>query len=250
MALYRYVKKYTSKTERFFVKVSYGLILVGSLFLFWSFYPVISYEIYSYLFIQNNYFSPVPHSTETSAHQRAQGIVKDHTVFSTNLVDYTKATSWFPRLSNTDSKEQKVFSIKEYTLSIPKLDIYDARVLVGGDDLSNALVQYQPKVLPGEFGVSSIFGHSTHPSLVKKTGVQKYMSIFTYLPTLDIGDTVLVTVGETSYEFTVEDKFEVKPSAVEVLEQKYDNSYLNIITCVPVGQTARRLIVRAKLNSL
>ena len=76
------------------------------------------------------------------------------------------------------------------------------------------------------------------------------MSIFTYLPTLDIGDTVLVTVGETSYEFTVEDKFEVKPSAVEVLEQKYDNSYLNIITCVPVGQTARRLIVRAKLNSL
>src|SRR3989338_11593875 len=158
MTLYRYIKKRVTFKHKLLAGLSYGLIIIGSLFLFWSFYPVISYEIYSYLFIQNNYFSPVPHSTETSAHQRAQGIVKDHTVFSTNLVDYTKATSWFPRLSNTDSKEQKVFSIKEYTLSIPKLDIYDARVLVGGDDLSNALVQYQPKVLPGEFGVSSIFG--------------------------------------------------------------------------------------------
>lgn len=250
MTLYRYEKKYTNKTERFFVKVSYGLILLGSIFLFWSFYPVVSYEIYSYLFIQNNFFSPIPRSNVTSAHIRAQSILKNHTVFSTNLVDYTKATAWFPDLKNKDNQGNRVFSVKEYTLSIPKLDIYDARIVVGGEDLSGSLVQYQPKGLPPEFGVSSIFGHSTHPSLVKKTGNQKYMSIFTYLPTLDIGDTILVTISDAAYEYTVTDKFEVKPNAIEVLEQKYDNSYINLITCVPVGQTARRLIVQAKLKSL
>ena len=250
MALYRYVKKNVTLKYKIVAYLSYGLILIGSLFLFWSFYPVVSYEIYSYLFIQNKFFSPIPETTQSLAHMKAQSILKNQNIFSTNLVDYTKATSWFPTLEDSKSDPTKLFTTKEYTLSIPKLNITDGKVLVGAEDLSEAMVQYQPRVLPGEYGVVSIFGHSTHPSFYTTSGNGKYKSIFTYLPTLDKGDTIFITVNGKEYTYEVFDKFEVKPDEVGVLDQKYDNVYLNIITCVPVGQTARRLIVQAKLTEL
>ncbi len=250
MALYRYVKKQKTAKHTVLSFLSYGLIIVGSLFLFWSFYPVVSYEIYSYIFIQNKFFSPIPEQTQAMAHVKAAGIIKNQNIFSTNLVDYTKATSWFPKLDKTHTDSLNVFTVKEYSLSIPKLNIEDASVIVGGEDLSGAMVQYAPVVLPGGYGLASIFGHSTHPSLYNPNGKDRYKSIFTYLPTLEKGDIVVVTVQGVRYTYEVFNKFEVKPDAVSVLEQKYDDAYLNLITCVPVGQTARRLIVQAKLRDL
>lgn len=247
MVLYRYEKKHNSVKRSFLSFFSYGLILVGSLFLFWSFYPIISYEIYSYLFIQNKVFSPLPSQTKNLAYVKAQSITNNQNIFSTNLADYTKATSWFPKIDSVAGATQDSPAVSEYLLTIPKLNITDAKVIVGGEDLSNAMVHYLPNKMPGVNGVVSIFGHSTHPSLYRPDGKDKYKSIFTYLPTLDKGDTVIITISGKKYSYEVFDKFEVKPDAVNVLDQRFDDAYLNLITCVPVGQTARRLILQARL---
>ncbi|OGK16454.1 hypothetical protein A2690_03850 [Candidatus Roizmanbacteria bacterium RIFCSPHIGHO2_01_FULL_39_12b] len=250
MTLYRYIKKRVTFKHKLLAGLSYGLIIIGSLFLFWSFYPVISYEIYSYLFIQKKIFSPLPSQTQALSHIKAQSIIKNQNVFSTNLVNYTKAAAWFPSLEKRGNNNNNLFTTKEYTLSIPKLNIEFARVIVGGEDLSEAMVQYQPKILPGEYGVASIFCHSTHPSLYNPNGKNRYKSICTYLPTLGEGDLILVNINNIDYTYEVFGKFEVKPNEVGVLDQKLDDAYLNVITCVPVGQTARRLIVQARLKNI
>lgn len=250
MVLYRYEKRHNSLRRSILSYLSYGLIILGSLFLFWSFYPIVSYEIYSYLFIQNKIFTPVPAETRSLAHQKADSIMQNQNIYSTNLSDYTKAATWFPKIEKTSDSIGKSLPVSEYSLSIPKLNIESGRVIVGGEDLSTAMVHYLPVKMPGENGVVSIFGHSTHPSLYRKDGSDRYKSIFTYLPTLEKGDMILVAFSGITYSYEVFDKFEVKPDQIEVLSQRFDDSYLNLITCVPVGQTARRLIIQAKLKKL
>jgi sortase A len=40
---------------------------------------------------------------------------------------------------------------------------------------------------------------------------------------------------------------EVKPTDVSVLEQRYDEKTISLVTCIPPGTYLRRLIVKAKL---
>lgn len=247
MALYSYVKQKTSPRQKKLVNfVSYGSMIIGSLFLFWSLSPVIFFEIYSRFFIQNKIFTPVPRSETVSSLDAANSILGTYNIFSTNLSDYTKAGIWFPSKPQTKNNKLKV---KEYTLSIPKLGIKEAKVVVGGEDLSKSLIHYLPKSLPGEYGNVAIFGHSTLPQLYN---VNDYKTIFTYLFTLDENshDKIYVKVDGVVYEYEVYDIFVVNPDEVSVLEQRYDNAYLTLITCVPPGTYSKRLVVRAKLTKL
>jgi sortase A len=143
--------------------------------------------------------------------------------------------------------ESKNINTKEYSLSIPKLNIVRAKVVVGGEDLSRSLVHYLPKSLPGEYGNVAIFGHSTLPQLYNVTD---YKTIFTYLPSLEKNDMIMVQLGDLEYEYQITDMFVVMPDKVSVLEQKYDASYLTLVTCVPPGTFWKRLVVRAKLVQL
>jgi len=210
-------------------------------FLFWSFYPVISFEIYSHFFIKNKIFSPVPQSDIVSSLEAANSILGAHNIFSTNLSDYTKVGVWFPSKPQIKNGQLRV---GEYTLSIPKLNIKDAKVVVGGEDLSKNLVHYLAKSLPGEYGNVTIFGHSTLSQLYN---VNDYKTIFTYLFKLERGDKIYVKVDEVVYEYEVYDIFVIEPEEISVLDQRYDNAYLTLITCVPPGTYLKRLVVRAKL---
>lgn len=242
MALYSYIKKKPESNRRLVVYFSYLSLVLGCLFLFYSFYPLITFEIYSRLFIENKVFSPVPRSAAISSLEAANSVLGAYQIFkSTNLFDYTKAGVWFP--TKLEVKEKRL-RIKEYTLSIPKLNILDAKVLVGGDDLTKSLVHYLPQNLPGEYGNVSIFGHSTLPQLYN---VKDYKTIFTYLPFLDKGDRVLIKVDADTYEYEIYEMFVVDPKEISVLDQRYDNSYLTLITCVPPGTYFKRLVVRARL---
>ena len=145
------------------------------------------------------------------------------------------------------TKPSEKITVTEYNISIPKLNISNAHVAVGGDDLANSLIHYIPTSLPGEYGNVTIFGHSTLPQLYDP---KNYKTIFTYLPSLEKGDTVIVKMGDLEYEYEVYDMFVVKPDHISVLEQKYDASYLTLITCVPPGTYWNRLVVRSKLKSL
>ena len=219
-------------------------IIIGSLFLFWSFYPVVSFEIYSRFFIPRKIFSPTARET-TTALQKANSVLGSANIFSTNLADYTQVGIWFPTVKQDDYKPK--IALKEYSLSIPKLGIQDALVQVGGDDLKKGLVHYLPRAMPGEFGKVTIIGHSTLPQLYN---VKDYKTIFTYLPTLAKDDSIFVKVGEVDYEYKVFDTFVISPDEISVLDQAYDNAYLTLITCCPPGTYFQRCVAKAKLARL
>ena len=245
MALYLYVKEKNSSKRKIITYFSYISLTIGALLLFWSFYPILSFEIYSKLFIQRNLFTPIPTSNTVSSLEQANSVLGSYNVFSSNLRDFTEASLWFP--SQKEVNIVKAIDIKEYTLSIPKLNISNAIVNVGGEDLSKYLVHYLPQSLPGEYGHIVIFGHSTHPQMYN---VKDYKTIFTNLPSLKKGDKIILTMNDLEYEYEVYDLVVVNPDQISVLEPKNDAPYVTLITCVPPGTYLRRLVVRAKLSQL
>src|SRR3989344_8975262 len=221
MALYAYKKKRISKSAIVLNKISRISIILGLILMFWAFYPVISFEIYSKFFIKQ------------PKQKVSKDIIQD---------DLTKASFWFPDLEVKQSTQN--INVREYSLSLPKLNIENAKVKVGGEDLTKSLIQFVPTSLPGENGNVVILGHSTLPQLYD---TKDYKTIFTYLPSLNKGDTINITVGNENYEYEVFEMFVVKPDKVSVLNQDFDDSYLTLITCVPPGTYWNRLVVRAKL---
>lgn len=245
MALKIYVKEYFSVKKKSMQIISYISLVAGAFLLFWSFYPILSFEIYSRLFIERDIISPVPRSQIASSLNAAGSVLGSYNIYSSNLRDFVKANLWFP--SKPQNLADTSITIKEYALSIPKLNIYDAKVAVGGEDLSKSLVHYIPTSLPGEYGNVAIFGHSSLPQLYKE---KDYKTMFTYLPSIENRDKIIVKIGNMRYEYEVYDMFVVKPDQISVLEQKYDASYLTLVTCVPPGTYWNRLIVRAKLSKI
>lgn len=244
MAVKVYMKANNSFKRRVVNHFSYISLIVGMLLLFWSFYPVISFELYSRFSTQNKVLSPVSTAGVTSL-KEAQSVLSSYDAYSNNLRDFTEASQWFPK-SGSGSQSGN-FKIHDYYLSIPKLNITKAHVVVGGEDLSKSLVHFMPKTMPGEYGNVSIFGHSTLPQLYNE---KDYKTIFTYLPSLELGDRIIIQVGDLQYEYEVSDMFVVNPDQVSVLDQKYDASYVTLITCVPPGTWWKRLVVRTKLVQL
>lgn len=243
MPRYVYLKKDNSPRKKAINYFSYLFLIIGATLLFWSFYPILSFEIYSRLFLKNNIMTPVPSADTPSSVSEATSILGAFNVFSNNLRDYTQASIWFPSMPQAGSLS--TLSVKEYSLSIPKLNIKEAKVVVGGEDLSKSLIHYLPKSLPGEYGNVAIFGHSTLPQLYN---TKDYKTIFTYLPSLDKGDIIRIKVGDLEYEYQVYDMFVVNPDEISVLDQQKDGSYLTLITCVPPGTFFKRLVVKAKLK--
>ena len=163
------------------------------------------------------------------------------------VVDLTKASNWF-----VGGEESSAFSqskVSYYNLSISKLKIKDAVVAIGGEDLSKSLIQYPGTALPGKKGNSVIFGHSVLPIFYNP---KDYISIFSTLPTLKIGDDILINYDNIFFKYRVESMFEVYPTDIQVLQQDNSDSFLTLVTCVPPGdpRKAKRLIVRARVVPL
>lgn len=200
-----------------------GVIILAYIFL-----PLISYDFSSSKY--SSYLSPIPNEV---TYQDA-----------TQKIDDTKASNWFS--GGAKSQDFNASKVGYYNISIPKLKIGNAIVSIGGEDLSKSLIQYPGTALPGKNGNAVIFGHSILPQFYNP---DDYLSIFSKLPTLEKGDMILVSFDGVDYQFRVEDKVEVGPTDLQVLEQDVSDSFLSLITCVPPGHPLlpRRLIVRARL---
>lgn len=156
-------------------------------------------------------------------------------------LNLTSAANWFvgtPQLGEVVSK------VKYYNVSVPRLKIERAVAEIGGDDLSKSLVHFKGTSLPGKPGNAVIFGHST---LQPFFNAKNYLTIFSYLPDLNKGDEIKVEYDGITYTYRVGQVFEVAPDAIEILEQRMDNSYLTLVTCVPPGTYLRRLVVKARI---
>ncbi|GAG09918.1 unnamed protein product, partial [marine sediment metagenome] len=159
-------------------------------------------------------------------------------------VDLTKLSNWFP---SVPEQAQSSSRITHYTISIPPLRIFEATVKIGGEDLKESLIHYGGTALPGEFGNTVIFGHSVLPQFFNP---KKYLTIFSTLPNIKRDDEVFVQFDGIEYKYKVYDMVEVDPDDVSILEQRYDNAYLILVTCVPPGTYWKRLAVRARLEKI
>lgn len=159
--------------------------------------------------------------------------------------DYTKADSWFDKTTTSGFVRE---GLDYFTLSIPRLKIEAAMVAIGGEDLSDSLIQFPGTALPGKIGNSVIFGHSILPQYYDP---DNYLAIFSTLPTLKKNDEILVNYDGALYRYKVREMFEVRPSDIQILEQNTVSSYLTLVTCTPPGHPLKpkRLIVRAELEA-
>lgn len=201
--------------------ISGVIILVG------VFYPIVSYNNYSFGRTQN-LISPLIEKKEV--------VVTE--------VDYTQASNWF--VGGAEKNDFVSQNVEYYTISIPKLRIENATVAIGGEDLSSHIIQYPGTALPGKRGNSALFGHSILPIFYDP---KNYLSVFSLLPTLKNGDEINVDYDGVSYKYRVEEMFEVLPTDIQVLDQDTTDSFLTLVTCVPPGdpRKPKRLIVRARV---
>lgn len=235
---------------------SLGLSLVASVV-----WPMASYNLsqkFKANTNRNNLLSPIIYETfasETNNSTNEPTLIAD--------VDYTKASNWFtfsPVDGTGDSiagqsqfinintppppSVQKPTREEEYRLAIPSLGIMDAVVKANTDDLTKSLIQYKQTAYPGEPGAPVIFGHSTLPQFFSSTN---YLTIFSTLPTIKLGNDIFVSYAGVKYTYRVSNMYEVKPTEFWVLKQDYNQKILKLITCVPPGTKLRRLVVEAEL---
>jgi sortase A len=155
--------------------------------------------------------------------------------------DYNLIDSWFPTAPLPRVKSSKITT---YNLSIPRLKIKNAIVAIGGREVKTTLIHYPGTALPGEYGNSVIFGHSVLPLFYNP---KNYETIFSTIPTLDNGDKIFIYFDGVEYNYEVEDYFEVEPEDVKVLEQRFNEQTLSLVTCVPPGTYKKRGIIKARL---
>lgn len=155
-------------------------------------------------------------------------------------LDYTDSNTWFDD-ARVSSKPIEEIS---YQFSIPRLGINNATVVTSHSDLKKSLIHYPGTALPGNLGNSVIFGHSVLPQFFSPTN---YLSIFSTLHTLEIGDEIEINHDNVYYRYQIADMYEVTPDNLAPLAQTFDRHYLTVITCTPPGTYLRRLVIRAEL---
>jgi sortase A len=229
MPLYQYIKAPPATMKpprRRSRRISFIFMGLGTGILIWVIWPILSFTVFG-----EDVFSHIvtPINAETL-------------IASTNK-DTSNANAWYPTAPQKHISSQ----VNTYTISIPKLKINNALVTIAGDDLMNSLVHYGGTGLPGQFGTSVIFGHSMLPQFYS---AKSYKSIFSTLPTLKEGDEIDVTYDDVQYHYKITEMVVLEANDLSVLEQKFDGSYLTLVTCVPPGTLWKRLNVKAKLQTV
>lgn len=230
-----------------------GIVMAGSVL-----WPIFSHYLPSMNNSQSDLLSPMSVSqweevnadqvfaSETIIDENNQQVVLSEPIISNESLDYTDLNNWFMNDSPLDQVEEQ---IEEYSLDIPKLEIKNAVVKVGGTDLNKSLIQYPDTALPGQPGATVVFGHSTLRQFYSPSekNSKRYSSIFSTIMTLREGDEIYLTYQNVKYSYRVLSNHEVKPTDTFILSQRYDARQLKLITCVPEGTTLRRGVVVAEL---
>lgn len=232
-------KKKVSRKWPFLAFLPLGFMTVGLFLVGNAVFPILSYQLFlSPRFSRPELIKPI---AEDSFAQSPQTFTPQ-VLGEEEALDFTKIERWFPTAPHLEVKPSK---ITHYTLSIPKLGIKEAVVEISGSDLKKSLIQYPGTANPGQAGNAVIFGHSVLPQFFNP---ENYLTIFSTLPTLKTGGEILVNFDGITYRYRIEEMVEVSPNDLSVLEQRYDDSYITLITCVPPGLYLRRLVVRGRLS--
>lgn len=240
---YIYLKKNrVQRKSRPHLKKAFATVFfIAGLFLFSSaVVPVLQYQIeYS------SKFGQILNPLSTQFYNQSGNVLGDQ-----SLTDYTQLSNWFITDNHTDPANGSLLTnnpVTSYKISIPALKIQNAVVDVGSEDLKKSLIQYPQTALPGQLGNGVIFGHSVLPQFFNS---KSYLAIFATLYRLKPGDEIFIDYDNIHYKYLVEEMFEVAPTDLSVLEQRYDGRYLSLVTCSPPGTVLRRLVVKAQIADI
>ena len=113
------------------------------------------------------------------------------------------------------------------------------------ENLQKGVVHYGFTALPNETGNVFIFGHSSYywwdPG--------QYKRAFALLDQMQNGDQIYIGFNDQIYIYEVFNEVVVNPSDVSVTDST-DEPRLSLMTCVPVGTAANRLINQSRLISV
>lgn len=237
----KYYHKSKSKNYRKIARfLGIPVFIIGLGILIYVFLPLLSWQIYfAPVFAAQDFEVPIPKATVANT-----STIGNLLASATNSlgVDYTNANNWYPT-----AKAEKSTIIPSYTISIPKIKINSAVVSTADSDLTKHLVQYNADSVPPLHGNTIIFGHSTLPQLFDENN---YKTILANAYELQVGDEIFVNIGDIKYKYTIQNISVVEPTDTSVLAQDLRDSYITIITCTPPGTIWKRLIIKAKLNTL
>lgn len=237
-------KKGNRKDVRKIIRFS-GLFssILGIVLGMYTFFPLISYELYiKPAFASQTFAAPIPQKTIITQ-DYIQSLFKN-TATSLRNLGANNAQGWMP----TTYKEMEVASqLSNYYISIPKLGIDNANVSTISNNVDEHLVHFPGTNLPPNQGNAAIFGHSTLPQWFDPTD---YKAIFATVHTLQIGDAINVTINSQIYTYKIIDISIVEPEQASYFEQNTDGSYLTIVTCTPPGTIWKRLLIKAKLETI
>lgn len=236
MGKYYYKKSAGDKLRKYLRLTSILLFIIGASSLFYVLFPIISWQIYFQpAFASQNITFSIPRA--------------DIVDLAKNLMDrtdYTRAENYFPKF-NPSSNQKTQNDTPFYTISIPKINIIAAVVSTADTDLTKHLVNFQGTSIPAKNGNAVIFGHSTLPQLFN---AKNYKTIFANAYRLKNGDSIYVLINGVTYTYKIFKTVVVDPSDTSALQQDYNNSYLTLVTCTPPGTIWKRLIVKAKLETI
>lgn len=233
------------------------LVTLGSVLMANAIWPILSYAMFTSPQLQRiNLVSPLPQSEliEYSSSYSVQAPTlstgkiqpKITPIMIKESLDYTNLANWF---STIDIQDTQLAESAVYTIDIPSLNIEQAEVKIGGTDLNENLIQYPGTAMPGEIGAPVVFGHSVLRQFYRPEidNPRRYKSIFSKIMTMKVGDEIFVTYQGVKYTFQVQEKHEVQPEDLFILQQRHDTKQLKLVTCVPEGTYLRRGVVVAQL---
>jgi sortase A len=240
-------KKRTGVTPRMLMRFAGLVVALGGLLLAgYTFFPLVSYEIYIQpAFAAQAFASPIPQATIIS--QDSITSLIQNTANQLSHLGNPDDNSWLPPTSPDQYKEVGVTEqLSNYYISIPALGIENTYVSTVDNNVNLHLVHFPGTALPPNVGNAAIFGHSTLPQWFDPKNPH---AIFATALDTKIGDSIMVTIANKQYTYKVISMTIVPADDTSYLAQDSDGSYLSIITCTPPGTTWRRLVIKAKLAS-
>ncbi|HZJ18210.1 MAG TPA: sortase [Patescibacteria group bacterium] len=238
----KYYKKSSLNFKKTSRLISFLMITVGGFIVIYIFFPLISWQVYfANAFTSQELATPIPKTTVLNSSLITSFISQASNVFS--QTDYTNAENWFPNIKFQKQHQD----IQAYALNIQKLEIKDAVVSTIDTNLSAHLVNYGGTAIPPQKGTAVIFGHSTLPQWFNP---KDYKTIFATLHELRVGDEIQVEVSKLTFIYKIYNISVVDTSDISMFEQRFDDSYLTLVTCTPPGTTWKRLVIKAKLDKV
>lgn len=209
-----------------------GFLSVGIFLLMQVVLPVVSFELWE---IGQNFNQASLVSPRTQGSGQVLGVSLDKGVSVQNKDNFPAFVSTLVRISEP--------TFKEFSLTIPKINIDKAKVLVDSNDLSESLAHLPGSALPGERGNVFISGHSALSILFSLNRAP-----FAKLLDLKKGDEIVVDAAGSQFRYEVVELKAINPKETWVINPpEPQGRYISLMTCVPPGLNFKRLVVLGKM---